>query len=231
MTDFVDATPSASQRSAEIEKDIHRTTERMGQGLEAIGDKFRPERIKQRAKAAVSQKGANLFRTAKENPVPTAIIALGLTLLFKARSKERERENGGNGDGYASGRWSGQTLDETEHGFKEKTQELAGNAKDKVQEVAGRAGEKVQNAAGQVAERAKRTGNKLQQFFESNPVIAGAGVVVLGAAIGALIPETQKERQIMGHARDQIVDKAKGVAQHAQGAFEQKMSERHPSQQ
>ena len=237
MTDFVDATPSASQRSAEIEMDIHRTRERMGQGLEAIGDKFRPERIKQRAKAAVSRKGANLFRTAKENPVPTAIIALGLTLLFKARSKERGTENG---DGYATRRWSGQDLDleeldrdvrDTGQGLKGKTHELAGNAKDKVQEVAGTAREKVSHAAEQVSEKAKRTGNTLQRFFESNPLIAGAGVVVLGAAIGALIPESQKEKQIMGHARDQIVDKAKNVAQHAQGAFDQKMSERHSSQQ
>lgn len=207
MTDFVDATPSASQRSAEIEMGIHRTSERMGQNLEAIGEKFRPERIKQRAKAAVSRKGANLFRTAKENPVPTAIVALGLALLFKARSKDSD----------ATRRWSGDDVDfeDTGHGLKEKTQELAGNAK-----------EKVSHAAEQVSEKAKRTGNTLQRFFESNPLIASAGVVVLGAAIGALIPETEKEKQIMGQARDQIVDRAKGVAQHAQGAFEQKMSER-----
>lgn len=210
MTDFVDATPSASQRSAEIEMGIHRTSERMGQNLEAIGDKFRPERIKQRAKAAVSRKGANLFRTAKENPVPTAIVALGLALLFKARSK----------DGDATRRWSGDDLDfeETGHGLRD--------AKEKVQEVADTARDKVSHAAEQVSEKAKRTGNTLQRFFESNPLIASAGVVVLGAAIGALIPETEKEKQIMGHARDQIVDRAKGVAQHAQGAFEQKMSER-----
>lgn len=193
MTDFMDATPSASQRSADIEQDIQRTRDRMGQGLEAIGDKFRPERIKQRAKAAVSRKGANLFRTAKENPVPTAIVALGLTLLLKARSKDRQdmdfelldRDNG--------------------HGLQD--------AKDKVQEVAGAARDKMSHAADQVSEKAKRTGNTLQRWFESNPLIASAGVAVLGAAIGALIPETQKEKEIMGHARDEIVGKAKNVAQ------------------
>lgn len=191
MTDFVEGTPPTSQRTAEIESDIRRTRDRMGHEIEAIGDKFRPERITQRAKDAVSRKGANVFRTAKENPLPAAIVALGLTLLFRARAKENDRDMEGNG-----------------HGFTDKTRELAGNAKEKVQE------------------KAKRTGNKLQEFFESNPLIAGAGVVVLGAAVGALIPETEKEKRLMGNARDEIVEKAKGVAQHAQGAFEQTMSER-----
>lgn len=180
MTDFMEATPP---RTAELENEIHRTRNRMGQEIEAIGEKFRPERIKQRAKAAVSRKGANLFRTAKENPLPTALVALGLTMLFKARNKHQ------------------------------------------VQDVTSAAREKVSHAAEQVGEKARRTSTKLEQFFESNPIIAGAGVVVLGAAVGALIPETRKEREIMGRARDDMVERAKNVAHHAQSAIEQKMSE------
>jgi hypothetical protein len=160
----------------------------MGNEIEAIGDRLRPARIKQRAKDAISQKGANLFRTAKENPVPTAIVALGLALLFKARTKHQE-----SGTGYAAGE-----SDFDQSGIKEK---------------------------------AKRTGNTLQRFFERNPIIAGAGVIVLGAAVGALIPETKQENQLMGHARDQMLQQARSVAQHAQGAIEQKMSEQHPSTQ
>ena len=217
MTDFMEATPSSSKRPDEIESEIRRTRERMGDEVAAIGDHLRPARIKQRATEAVKRKGANLFRTAKENPVPTAIVALGLTLLFRARSKQRQADNG-----YSESGSNG-------HGFKEKTQALAGDAREKAQQVVGAAGEKIGHAAEQVSQKAKSTGYTLENFFERNPIIAGAGAIVLGAAVGALIPETQKEKKLMGHARDQIVDKTKSVVQQAQGAIEQKLSE-HPQE-
>ena len=208
MTDFMEATPSA-RRPDEIESEIRRTRERMGNEVAAIGDRLSPARIKDRATEAVKRKGANLFRTAKENPVPTAIVALGLTLLFRARSKQREAENG-----HAESGSNG-------HGFQD--------AREKAQQVVGAAGEKIGHAAEQVSQKAKKTGYTLENFFERNPIIAGAGAIVLGAAVGALIPETQKEKKLMGHARDQIVDKTKNVVQQAQGAIEQKLSE-HPQE-
>jgi ElaB/YqjD/DUF883 family membrane-anchored ribosome-binding protein len=211
MTDFMESTPGASRRPDEIESDIRRTRDRMGEEIDAIGDRLRPERIRQRAKQAVKQKGANLFRTAKDNPVPTAIVALGLTLLLKARSRDRA-------EGYFE--------DNGYSGIREKTHELAGNVKEKAQDVVGTAGQKIGYAAEQVTEKARRTGGTLQDFFERNPIIAGAGVAVLGAALGALIPETEKEKKLMGPTRDQLAEKTKHVVQQAQGAIEQKMSER-----
>jgi hypothetical protein len=201
MTDFMEATPPGARRTDEIESEIRRTRERMGDEIEAIGDRFRPERIKQRAKEAVKRKGSNLFRTAKENPVPTAIVALGLTLLLKARAKQREQANGHSG------------------------------ITEKAEEVVGAAGQKIGHAAEQVTEKAKSTGITLQDFFERNPVIAGAGVLVLGAAVGALIPETDKEKHLMGHKRDELVDKTKNVVHQAQGAIQQKLSEHASNQQ
>ena len=215
MTDYTRG-PGEARGPADIEADIRRTRDRMGDDIEAIGDKLSPDRIKQRAKQAVSRKtretGQNIWRTAKENPVPTAIVALGLTLLFRARRKDRE-ENGNGYSSYSPDQWSMQG-DYDSEGMKEKAQHAVSAAGDKVQDVAH-----------QAAQKAKRTGNKLQEFFESNPASAGAGVIVLGAAVGALIPETQKEKQLMGSARDELVGQAKGIAQHAQGAIEQKMSE------
>ena len=205
MTDFREATPGgATRHTDDIESDIRRTRDRMGDEMEAIGDKFRPERIKQRAKEAVSRKGASLWRTAKENPVPTAIVALGLTLLFKARAKQRD-----SGNGYGT-----EPLGESTHGVKAKAQE-----------VASAAGEKAQHVAEQATEKVKRTGMTLEEFFDRNPLIAGAGALVLGAAVGALIPETEKENRIMGHSRDELVGQAKDVARQAQSAIEQKLSE------
>jgi hypothetical protein len=224
MTDYTRAStyggasePGTTRGPAEIESEINRTRDRMGEEIEAIGEKLRPERIKQRAKEAVSRKtretGASMVRIARENPIPAAMVALGMTLLLRARGKRREWGNGYSSESSSGGRTS------------EGVGAAVEGVKDKAQEFAGRAGEKVEHVAGQAAEKAKRTGSQLQQFFEGNPVIAGAAVMVLGAAIGALLPETEKENRIMGPARDELVDQAKSVAQHAQGTLEEKMSE------
>ena len=65
-------------------------------------------------------------------------------------------------------------------------------------------------------EKVKSTGVTLKSFFERNPVIAGAGAVVIGAAVGALLPSTEKENKLMGHTRDELVREAKQVASQAQ---------------
>jgi Protein of unknown function (DUF3618) len=217
MTDYTRA--GEGRRTAEIESDIERTRNRMGAGIDAIGEKLRPERLKQQAKQAVSRKtreaGASLWRTAKENPVPTAIVALGLTLLMKARAKQH------NGDTYAR-----QGLYEADdEGVKERAQELAGRAREQVSHVAHDTAEKVSHVAHGAAAKAKNTGVTLKTFFEKNPVIAGAGAVVVGAAVGALLPSTEKENKIMGPARDELVREAKNVATQAQETMKEKLSE------
>ena len=221
MTDFTQG--GEGRRTAEIESDIERTRNRMGDGIEAIGEKLRPERIKQQAKAAVSRKtreaGASLWRTAKDNPVPTAIVALGLTLLFKARSKQH------NGNGFGNGYARQDLYEEGGEGMKERAQEFAGRAGETVSHVAHETADKFSQVAHGAAEKAKNTGVTLKSFFQNNPVIAGAGVVVVGAAVGALLPSTEKENKIMGHARDELVRGAKNVATQAQDTLKEKMSE------
>ena len=201
-----------ARNPAEIESDIRRTRDRMGEEIEAIGEKLSPERIKQRAKDAVTRKtretSRGLWRTVRENPVPTAIVALGMTLLMRARNKQRDSWNG-----YSTDSWSREDYGRaTTEGVKERAQELVSEGREKVEHVAERA-----------TQRARRTGNDLERFFERNPVIAGAAAVVVGAAIGALLPETAKENRLMGHARDELMEQARDVAQHAQETFEEKL--------
>jgi hypothetical protein len=158
MTDFKAATPSVTQ----IENDIRETRARVDDEIGAISDKLSPAHMKRRAKQAVRRKGHNMLRTVKDNPIPSAIAALGLAWLIKARK---------NTDAAGSSENVSANVSET---VKEQAHEIAGTASD----------------------TAKRTGRSLQDFFESNPIIAGAGALVLGAAVGALIPETEKENQL-----------------------------------
>jgi len=92
-----------------------------------------------------------------------------------------------------------------------------GSAASAVGETVGGAAAGTQDAArGLVAEvqhQASQVGHGFQKLAQENPLAVGVAGVALGSLIGLLVPETQGERQLMGGARDTMMDKAAGTAQ------------------
>ncbi len=92
-----------------------------------------------------------------------------------------------------------------------------GSAAGAVGETVGGAAAGTQDAArGLVAEvqhQASQVGNGFQKLAQENPLAVGVAGVALGSLIGLLVPETPGERQLMGGARDTLMDKAAGTAQ------------------
>jgi len=66
---------------------------------------------------------------------------------------------------------------------------------------------------GEVQHQASQVGNGFQTLAQENPLAVGVAGVALGSLIGLLVPETAGERQLMGGARDTLMDKAAGTAQ------------------
>jgi hypothetical protein len=50
--------------------------------------------------------------------------------------------------------------------------------------------------------------NPFARLLDQNPLALGLIALVIGALIGALIPETRKEHELMGSTRDQLAQKA-----------------------
>jgi hypothetical protein len=86
-------------------------------------------------------------------------------------------------------------------------------------DTARRGGEKAQEYASETTAAVRRTGrraqNELQRMLNENPLMVGAGAVVLGAALGLALPETERENEWMGEARDTLLDRAQGAARNA----------------
>ncbi|HZA36418.1 MAG TPA: hypothetical protein VE505_15885, partial [Vicinamibacterales bacterium] len=49
-------------------------------------------------------------------------------------------------------------------------------------------------------------------WMEENPLAVGAVAMAVGAAVGLALPETRREQELMGDARDRMVDNAKSMA-------------------
>ena len=91
--------------------------------------------------------------------------------------------------------------------------EGARSAGETVASTARAAGEKVASGTSRVAhtvaDRARAGGQRVEQTFEENPMVLGVVAAAVGLAVGMTLPATEKESQLMGGKRDELVDKAR----------------------
>jgi hypothetical protein len=101
---------AADERSPqEIEFEIERTRERMSSNLDALGEKLRPDHLKQQAKDAIANKaqdvvanvggqarqtGGRIIDFITEHPLPVAAVGLGAIWLFALRKGNRSEVSG-----------------------------------------------------------------------------------------------------------------------------------------
>lgn len=88
----------------------------------------------------------------------------------------------------------------------------ADDAKERIQESAGRMSRKAHDASRRARQQARRTGRKAQQRFDQDPLLMGAIGIAAGALLGAMIPESDRERELMGDTRDEFVERGKQLA-------------------
>jgi hypothetical protein len=109
-------------------------------------------------------------------------------------------------------------------------------AKSGASENYGRIGDQAQQARSSTAEAALRFGQStagatrdLLQFCKTQPLLLAGLGMALGAIIGALIPPTEAEDELMGKTSDQVKDQAgniaKGQIERAKSAADQGLNE------
>jgi hypothetical protein len=84
--------PYDNKNSAEIQRDIDHTRAEMSETLEALRGRLSPGELFEQAISYVKEGGAseftsNLGDTIKHNPVPTALIGIGLAWLMMGDSR------------------------------------------------------------------------------------------------------------------------------------------------
>lgn len=96
-----------------------------------------------------------------------------------------------------------------------RAREYAGDASERASEYVDRAQEYAGEAMGTVQRRGRQAQNELQRMMNDNPLLVGAGALALGAVIGMALPETERENEWMGEARNQVFDRAQHMARDA----------------
>ena len=222
---------------AEIERtraEIERTRADMSETVDAIQDRLSPESLKEQAKDRVKEAtvgkaqeaGSGIVGTIRANPLPAALTGIGLGwLLMSARQQSSARGS------YRTGAYaydyppryeeSGPTPGQAAERARDKAGETATQVQDKAGQVASQAQDRASRLGEQARYQARRAGDGFQRMLQENPLAVGALGVGVGAAVGLAIPETTKEHEVMGEARDTVVEKAQEKAQDAQQRVQQ----------
>ena len=106
--------------------------------------------------------------------------------------------------------------------FREKAHDAADEVRDRASHLKHRASEEMHemqdrasHAARQAANRARRAERRVEYAVQDNPLAAGAIAAALGFAAGMMIPESHREQEMFGRARDKMVDKAERTVRRA----------------
>ena len=212
---------------AQNRTEIERTRADMSETVDAIQERLSPENLKEQAKAQAKdtarEAGSGFVARIKQNPVPAAMVGIGLGwLLMSGREESSGQQRFQDGPYYyeRSGGRSYPSYYEESSGSsvgqgQDRTGEAASQARDRVGQISGQAQERASQLGSQAQDRAQRAEGGFQQMLQENPLAVGALAVGLGAAVGFSFPETDKENQVMGEARDSLVEQGKERAQDA----------------
>ena len=66
---------------------------------------------------------------------------------------------------------------------------------------------------GRARRQTQRVKTNLEHAASENPLIVAIGATVAGLLLGLLLPGTERENEMMGPARDQLVDRAEKTAE------------------
>lgn len=208
--------------SADVEAEVEASRSELDRNVEALKQKMTPGQLfdeTARIMGGAGQKiGAKFVEQARANPMPLAVMGLGLAWLMMSHDSGgpagaygERRSFAGYGEDDAPG-----MTDRVRDGLRnatDKAQDLMADAKDRVTGAAGSMADGGRSAAHAASAAAHQAQQKVSDAFHAEPLLlAGLGLVV-GAAIGAALPSTDAESRLFGDARDKLMEKGKDLAE------------------
>lgn len=276
--------PEDNRRPEEIEDDLNRTRAQVSSTIDAIQSKLTPGQMMDQAFAYARTSlpadfGANLGNTIRDNPVPVALVGVGLAWLMmsgqqsdgRARARRQiynSRDLAGRssaldyddslafdgtyGTAYSSDMESGAShegkmhraasaISEKSSDLKDRASETGRSLMDKASELGHRisdstssmterardmshqARDRMQGSTGEARARAGELSQRSQQQYyrakdsfgrmlDEQPLVLGILGVAVGTLLGAALPGTKREDEMMGRTRDDLLQKAKETA-------------------
>jgi hypothetical protein len=224
--------------------DIVETRDEMTVTVEEIGDRLDPQNIIEGAKETVREAtvgkvetmantagmmvtdagdtvreaGSGLVDRITSNPIPAAMVGLGLGwLALSSRPATQGQSRSTDGAQQRAAMMAdqvGRTVDD-----------VTGKAGRTVDNVTGKAGRIADELPYQVRSTADQIGSEAGRMFQSNPLAVGAIAVAVGTAVGLAMPATEMERRAIARPARQVMERAEDAATDAMEGVEESVRE------
>lgn len=201
--------------ASDAERDVEHARGRLNKTVEALKEKMTPSELFEEASRTMGSAGQWAIEQAKANPVPFALIGVGLAWLLAGAGRNSKAPPATQTE-YARSIAHRQAAANGGENLGDRLSGMGRDAADAVSETYGAARDKVaegyESAAQTVGAYTARTRLSLREVLENDPLIAGAASVVVGMAIGAALPATETETRLMAPVRDSLVEGGSDLA-------------------
>ncbi|MFO7550403.1 MAG: DUF3618 domain-containing protein [Haliea sp.] len=192
-----------SKSPEQLEREVDQARSRLGRTASELSDRLSPGELIDQALGMAREHGGefgrNLGAQVKSNPLPMILTSIGISWMMMSSGNSSATK------AYGS---PGTSTERNGRGFKDTLEDTAHKTRDKAAAV----GDRVQGATANARESAQDARETLSQFYREQPLIAGSLGIAIGAALGALVPPTEIEDDMLGAARDRSVDAVKSKA-------------------
>jgi len=212
--------PYENRTPEQIQRDIERTRAEMGETIETIRRKMSPGELFDQAleyfkTSGPSQFTSNLGDTVKTNPVPVTLIGLGIGWLMMSGSRDAYTAHTGGTSSGIGQRMSAASSDAADRAGQmiQGVRERSGETRERIGEAAQSARYRMGDAADrmrhQIRSQSVRAKDTFTYLRDEQPLILGVLGFALGAALGAGLPATHREDELMGDLRDESLHRAR----------------------
>jgi hypothetical protein len=191
-----------------LEREVDEARARVGRTASELSDRLSPGELLDQALGMAREHGGefgrNLASQVKSNPIPLLLTSVGVSWMMMS--------SGNKGAAQAYDTYDYDTYDTKTDSVGGGIKEKIGDAAAKSRDTAAPVGDRVHGATVNMKHSAENARDSLAQFYREQPLLAGSLGVAIGAALGALVPPTELEDEMVGEASDRSVDVAKSTA-------------------
>lgn len=213
---------SVEKSSSQVAHEAEDTRAHLASTLEQLRDNLRPENVMDEvvtnARAGASQVADNLAGLARQYPIPSVLMAVGSALVMRLFTGK------GDGSDPATVRADAvrppmlrnpSTFAPTPHRAPDAAPDPSAHRAPVIQRTSApfRAGDTMQSLTHAFRDR-REARSRFANLLDEQPLILGVIGLAVGAAIGAALPITETEEQVMGGTSHRLRDSATDAARH-----------------
>ena len=203
----------------EIQADVERTRYNLDHTLSAIEQRLNPSQLFDQGVDYLRHSGAreymtNLGASAKQEPLPLALVGIGLAwLMLSNRNGHTSASRLTDDDLAASDRGPAHAIADGIRGTVSSVRDGAARTSHRISEATHRVGQTAHAArerAGQMSAAARERAEQLRHGYDrvvnEHPLALGAVGLAIGAVLAATAPRSRQEDRLMGNASHRVKD-------------------------